>query len=80
MSYSNYRYNWHWPRTDIMAGKKMTFYFNVSHYNVHHNHFILWSKVPFETNLCLSSMYQEICQGGCVTKASVKDAEKECMR
>lgn len=29
--------------------------------------------VSFETNLCLLSMNQEICWGGCVTQASVAE-------
>lgn len=45
-----------------------------------HIHYIPWSRAPFETNLCLSSVNQEICQGGCVTQASVTDAEKECKK
>lgn len=38
--------------------------------------FIMFPLVPFETNLCLLPMDQDMCHGGCVTQESVTAMEK----
>lgn len=51
-----------------------TFYINASHYKVQHCLHSLCFPVPFETNLCLPSMNQEICQRACVIQASMTES------
>lgn len=49
--------------------------YSITKYNTVYIHYVPW--FIFETNLCLLSMNQEMCRGGCVTQASV--TENECM-